>query len=132
MRLRIVIVMVTVTLAVSCSSLPVHHSTLEFSDQSIPMMFTNSPVSGEGTPQSFISGYDNSEPWTDAYYGSAFHVTSTRPHSTNIYQPLKEQLGAIFTQNPQYLVISSLALETVLGNTTKYLLGLEIVVPKAK
>jgi len=137
MGLKIVMLFLAVMLtvfAVSCAEFPSRQLTMDVSSQSTPVMLTDTPT-GASVPLSFESGY-NSVSVTSSNNVSGVTVSSTATSTADINQPLSQQLGVAFIQNPQFIVVSSLQLGTerfqsFYLNTTKYLLTLKITIPKA-
>ena len=136
MRLRIVLTIPLSLLAISCAVFPSKQLTMDFSDQTTPVMLTETPASGDGVVLSFESGH-NSLSVTSTSTARGVTVSSTARASSDVNRPLADQLEVAFVQSPTYLSVLSLVLqadvfESVYSHSENYLLSLKVRVPKSQ
>ena len=136
MKAGIIVACLAGMLLVSCGTFPSGQLSVDFADETVPIMLSGVEAPGRTIALSFESGYRSlSVTTTSTYRGVSSSSTATV--STDLNRPLRDQLSNVLIQEPDWLLVSGLDLRTDLFlsafvSTTSYVMNLDLAAPAKK
>jgi hypothetical protein len=120
-------------LVAACGTFPSRQLTLDFADETTPVMLNEMQSDKTMKTFDFESGFSRYSV-TSTYSSGGVTVSSTATSQTDMNKPLKYQLQNTFIQDPEWMLVSSLILnthdsESIAVSDVKYLLSLQVKVP---